>query len=163
MERLTFNVRPSRRGSLVVAGRTAPAAAKAPSPLVRVRRHLARTRERYDWDYLWMLTFTALLFLRPQDHVAALEPLHLAELSAIAGLAAMAVRRLHAGQALVKINAEVVAVVVLGGIIVVTIPFSIWPTGALAVFTEHCGYHIFPLRDAAVSRITETPLHPPSE
>src|SRR5206468_8188516 len=134
--RLTFNVRPSRRGSLVAAGRTAPAAPKAPSSLARVRRHLARARERYDWDYLWMLTFTALLFLRPQDHVVALESLHLAELSAIAGLAAMAVRRLHAGQALVKINAEVVAVVVLGAIIVVTIPFSIWPTESLPESTE---------------------------
>jgi putative inorganic carbon (hco3(-)) transporter len=136
MERLTFNVRPSRRGSPVVAGRAAPTARNASSPLVRVRRHLASARERYDWDYLWMLAFTALLFLRPQDHVAALESLHLAELAAIAGLAAMMVRRLHAGQTIVKVNAEVIAVVVLGGVILVTIPFSIWPNGSLTVFTE---------------------------
>ncbi len=34
---------------------------------------------------------------------------------------------------------------------------------ALAVFTEHCGYHVFPLDDAQVSRLTETLLYFPSE
>ena len=33
---------------------------------------------------------------------------------------------------------------------------------ALAIFTEHCGYHVFPLHDAEVSRVTETSLYPPS-
>jgi putative inorganic carbon (hco3(-)) transporter len=137
MERLTFNIRKSRRGSLLVAGRAASSPPKASSsPLGRVRRQLARARERYDWDYVWMLAFTTLLFFRPQDHLAALESLHLAELTAIAGLTAMAVRRLHAGHTLVKINAEVLGVTVLGGLIVVTVPFSIWPTGSLTVFTE---------------------------
>src|SRR6266704_7155314 len=99
MERLTFNIRPSasRNRSLVVAGRGAPPGAKPPSRLAHVRRRLARARDRYEWDHLWMLAFTALLFFRPQDHVRALESFHLAELTAIAGLAAMAVRRLHAG------------------------------------------------------------------
>jgi O-antigen ligase len=137
MERLTFNVRPvSRGGGVVVAGRTAAAGPKRPSRLARARKRLAATRERYEWDYLWMLAFTALLFFRPQDHLPALEPLHLAELAAIAGLTAMAVRRLNAGQTLARFNAEVMAVIVLGGIIVITIPFSIWPTGSLSVFTE---------------------------
>jgi putative inorganic carbon (hco3(-)) transporter len=136
MERLTFNIRSSPRGPVLVAGGRTARAAKASARLVRVRRGLAAARERYDWDYLWMLAFTALLFFRPQDHLAALESFHLAELTAIAGLAAMAVRRLHAGQPLVKINAEVIAVVLLGAIIVITIPFSIWPTGSLTVFTE---------------------------
>lgn len=33
---------------------------------------------------------------------------------------------------------------------------------ALAVFTEHCGYHVFPLQDAEVSRVSETSLYPPA-
>ena len=107
MERLTFNVGGSRGDSLVVVGRDARAGAR-PAPLEHVKARLAVVRERYDWDYLWMLAFTALLFFRPQDQIPGLEVFHLAELAAIAGLAAMAVRRLSAGQTITKVNAEVV-------------------------------------------------------
>jgi hypothetical protein len=31
---------------------------------------------------------------------------------------------------------------------------------ALAVFSEHCGYHVFPLHDAEVSRVSEQSLYP---
>lgn len=34
---------------------------------------------------------------------------------------------------------------------------------ALAVFTEHCGHHVFPLQDAEVSRLTESQLYPSPE
>jgi putative inorganic carbon (hco3(-)) transporter len=139
MERLTFNIGSSRRGTAVVAGRAAPADLPAASRPGQVGRTIAGARERYGWDYFWMLTFTALLFFRPQDHIPALESLHLAELAAIAGLAAMAVRRLHAGRTIVKLNPEVIAVAILGGIIVLTTPFSFWPGGSLAVFTEIYG------------------------
>jgi O-antigen ligase len=93
-------------------------------------------RERYDWDYLWMLAFTALLFFRPQDHIPGLGALHLAELTAIGGLAAMAVRRLSSGQTIAHVNGEVVAVIALGAVIVLTLPFSIWPGGSLTVFSD---------------------------
>ena len=83
-----------------------------------------------------MLTFTALLFFRPQDQIPGLELLHLSELTAIAGLAAMAVRRMSAGQTIAHVNAEVIAIVVLGAIIVLTLPFSIWPGGSAQVFTD---------------------------
>jgi putative inorganic carbon (HCO3(-)) transporter len=139
MERLTFNVGSSRGEPLVVAGRSVGdrAAAKAAgSPLARARAGVAAVRERYDWDYLWMLAFTALLFFRPQDHLPGLAALHLAELAAIGGLAAMAVRRMSAGQTIAHINGEVAAVIVLGGVMVLTIPFSIWPSGSLTVFSD---------------------------
>ena len=142
MERLTFNIGRSRGETLVVAGRTvgrpalARPAAPAASRLARAKEQLAVVRERYDWDYLWMLAFTTLLFFRPQDHVPGLAVLHLAELTAIAGLAAMAVRRLSSGQTITHVNAEVVGVIVLGAMIVLTIPFSIWPGGSLKVFSD---------------------------
>ena len=135
MERLTFNLGGSRAGALVVAGRDARAAAR-PTPLAQVKAQIAAVRERYDWDYLWMLAFTALLFFRPQDQIPGLELLHLAELTAIAGLAAMAVRRLSAGQTIAKVNAEVIGVIALGAVIVLTIPFSIWPGGSTKVFSD---------------------------
>jgi hypothetical protein len=34
---------------------------------------------------------------------------------------------------------------------------------ALAIFTEHCGYHVFPLHDAEVSRVNETSLYRSSD
>src|SRR5512140_3673281 len=125
MERLTFNIGSSRGGPLVVAGRAQHG--RGPAPAARVTRAVAAIRERYDWDYVWMLAFTALLFFRPQDQIPGLEVLHLSELTAIAGLAAMAVRRMSAGQTIAHVNAEVVGIVALGAVIVLTLPFSIWP------------------------------------
>jgi O-antigen ligase len=141
MERLTFNVSSARGGGpqLVVGRRPVDAAPRAPiaSRLARVRTKVAAlARERYDWDYLWMLAFTTLLFFRPQDHFPALRALHLAELTAIAGLAAMAVRRMASGQTITKVNAEVVGVLALGAVIVLTIPFSFWPGGSLTLFSD---------------------------
>ncbi len=143
MERLTFNIPssrgPGRRRGLVAGWRPAGKArtsATARLAGVKSRAIAAFTRERYDWDYLWMIAFTAVLFFRPQDHVKVLTPLHLAELTAVAGLAAMAVRRMASGQTIVKINAEVIGVMALGAVIVITIPFSFWPGGSLALFSD---------------------------
>jgi O-antigen ligase len=135
MERLTFNIGASRGGPLVVAGRAQQRATRA-AAATPVSRAVAAIRERYDWDYVWMLAFTALLFFRPQDQIPGLEVLHLSELTAIAGLAAMAVRRMSAGQTIAHVNAEVIAIVALGAIIVLTLPFSIWPGGSAKVFTD---------------------------
>src|SRR3954470_5057858 len=135
MERLTFNPGSARGGPLVVSGRgRRGTVARAPAgPMMRA---FAAIRERYDWDYLWMLLFTALLFFRPQDQIPGLDLLHMSELTAIAGLAAMAMRRMSAGLTIAHINVEVILVVVLGAIIVLTLPFSIWPGGSAHVFTD---------------------------
>jgi O-antigen ligase len=136
MERLTFNTT-QRDTTPVVAGRargnrpTVPASSSLPAGA-----RVSSARERYDWDYLWMLAFTALLFFRPQDQIPGLEALHLAELTAIAGLAAMAVRRMNAGQTIAKVNAEVIGVIALGAVILLTVPFSIWPGGSLKMFSD---------------------------
>jgi O-antigen ligase len=141
MERLTFNIGTSRGGPFVVSGRAGrPAFARVAAPaaktLARAKQQIAVVRERYDSDYLFMLAFTWLLFFRPQDHVPGLAALHLAELTAIGGLAAMAVRRLSSGQTIAHVNGEVVAVIALGAVIVLTLPFSIWPGGSLTVFSD---------------------------
>ena len=137
MERLTFNVSRGRGDRRLLVGSrtsTAPRAA-SPSRYSAIKsRVAAAVRERYDWDYLWMIAFTAVLFFRPQDHVPPLAALHLAELTAVAGLLAMAARRMAAGLPIARINPEVVGVLALGAIIVFTIPFSFWPGGSLALF-----------------------------
>ena len=132
MERLTFNVGRGR-DQLVVAGRSSRV---RPEPHATAAAPVAPARERYDWDYLWLVAFTALLFFRPQDQIPGLEVLHLAELTAIFGLAAMAVRRLNAGLPIVHVNAELVGVIALGGVIILSVPFSIWPGGSAKVFTD---------------------------
>jgi putative inorganic carbon (hco3(-)) transporter len=139
MERLTFNIGSARDGGQLVVRRGATGAAIVTSParLTRARqRAVTIVRDRFEWDYFWMIAFTALLFFRPQDHFRPIGALHLAELSAIAGLAAMAVRRLSAGETIAKINSEVIAIIALGGVIVMTIPFSFWPGGSLAMFSD---------------------------
>src|SRR5687768_9776218 len=102
MERLTFKVdKGAAGGRTLVVGRGDGPRRRGPAPpnaSSRIVATMAAVRERYDWDYVWMLAFTFMLFFRPQDHIPALEPLHLAEMTAIAGLAAMAVRRMNAGQ-----------------------------------------------------------------
>ena|SRR5579871_866592 len=133
MERLTFNVR-SGYGQPVVAGRLARREPPAVAPTAAV--DAAPVRERYDWDYLWLVAFTAILFFRPQDQVPGLEVLHLAELTAIFGLAAMAVRRLSKGLPIAHVNTDLMGVIALGGIIIMSIPFSIWPGGSAKVFTD---------------------------
>jgi O-antigen ligase len=133
MERLTFNVR-GGSDQPVVAGRMGRAAAATPAAAAAVDATPAR--ERYDWDYLWLVAFTAILFFRPQDQIPGLEVLHLAELTAIFGLAAMAVRRLGKGLPVAQVNTDLIGVIALGGVILLSVPFSIWPGGSLKVFTD---------------------------
>jgi O-antigen ligase len=136
MERLTFHVSSGRGRQLTVGGRPGSAAPKASRYAAARSRVTAAIRERYDWDYLWMIAFTAVLFFRPQDHIPALAVLHLAELTAVAGLAAMAARRMASGQPIARINPEVVGVLALGAVIVLTTPFSFWPGGSLSLFSD---------------------------
>jgi len=148
MERLTFNIgRQGRRSSPPAAANSAApqhaeargnrsSAMKISNRFTGIKKRAAIVRERFDADYLWMVAFTALLFFRPQDQIRPLGLLHMSEITALAGLAAMAARRMSAGQTIVKITPEVIGVVALGGVIVLTIPFSIWPGGSLKVFSD---------------------------
>lgn len=136
MERLTFNLGRSRTAPLVVEGRGQRARGLRRAVVERAKTTVAAARERYDADYVWMVAFTVLLFFRPQDQIPGLAVLHLSELTAIAGLAAMASRRLAAGQTITKLTPEVVGVMVLGGIILLTLPFSTWPGGSAHVFSD---------------------------
>jgi O-antigen ligase len=80
--------------------------------------------------------FTLLLFVRPQDTVAQLGTLHLAEMAAGLSLAAMLIARLRRGKLPIPFTREIAAVVALGGVMVATAPFSIWPGGAIATVTD---------------------------
>jgi putative inorganic carbon (HCO3(-)) transporter len=93
-------------------------------------------RERFDWAFAGLLTFTALLFFRPQDQIPALAALHLAELAALSALVAMVMGRLGRGLTVTRFTPELGGVVALGAIILATAPFSIWMGGSIGTFTD---------------------------
>ena len=92
--------------------------------------------EPRDWAFTWTLIFTGVLFLRPQDLIPPLEALHLAELSAMAGLVALFTGRMARRQTLTRMTPEFAGVLGLGVVILATAPFSIWFGGAVSVFTD---------------------------
>lgn len=92
--------------------------------------------DRTDWAFIGLLTFTALLFLRPQEQIPLLNPLHLAEISALLALAAMVMGRLGRGLAVTRYTPELGGVLLLGFTILATAPLSIWPGGAVGTFTD---------------------------
>jgi O-antigen ligase len=82
------------------------------------------------------VAFTALLYFRPQEQFPFLNPLHLAEIAALGALAAMIFGRLGRGLTVTRVTPELAGVVALGGAILLTAPFSVWPGGAIATFTD---------------------------
>lgn len=129
-ERLTFG-----HGSLApVPSRTTAAAAALAHEAQPVR--LLRL-ETWDWGWGGLLMFSVLLFFRPQDQITALlGELHLSDISAIIGLAGMVIVNLGRREPLFRMTPEVGAVFFLGFVILITAPFSIWPGGAVGVFTD---------------------------
>ena len=76
------------------------------------------------------------LFFRPQDTFPVLEPLHLGYVTAAFALSTLVMGRLARGAAVSCITPELLAVLALGGVMLATAPFSIWPGGAVGVFTD---------------------------
>ena len=64
-ERLTFNTK-----GLASERRPAKVAESSDGP---IEETAAAPRERRDWAFLFMIAFTALVFLRPQDTIPGLE------------------------------------------------------------------------------------------
>jgi O-antigen ligase len=126
-ERLAFNYGP---GS--VPGRTLIDAALASQAESTFPASAAA--EPRDWGYLGLLAFTAVLLLRPQDQIPVLNPLHLAEICAVMGIAPMILHRVARRQRVFRVTPETSGMVLFGLAILGTAPFSIWPGGALDVF-----------------------------
>ena len=83
-----------------------------------------------------LLAFTFVLFVRPQDTLRVLEPLHLAEVFGTFGIVALIAGRLSRGAPVVKITLDLGSVLALALVMLGTAPFSIWPGGAVGVVTE---------------------------
>src|SRR5262245_36828667 len=92
--------------------------------------------EARDWGYFGLLAFTAVLLMRPQDQLPALQSLHLADLAALVGIGPMLLHRFANRRPVFRITPEAVGMLALGAVMVATVPFSIWPSGALSTFTD---------------------------
>lgn len=118
-----------------MASPSAVADSAAETTAAPVTREAAPVEKR-DWAFTWTLVFTAVLFLRPQDIFPPLEALHLAEVSALAGLVSLFTARLARGQAITRMTPEFVGVLGLGAVLLLTAPLSIWPGGAIETFQD---------------------------
>ena len=127
-ERLAFSFG-SRRS---VASPQTPAATPAPAAAAPA----AIDESRDDRAFTWLLVFTLVLFLRPQDIIPPLGLLHLAELSAIAGLFSLFMGRMRRGQPITRMTPEFAGVLAFGAVILGTAPFSLWVGGSIGVFTD---------------------------
>jgi O-antigen ligase len=128
-ERLTFNY----GRSLVPSRAVVEAALAADAKTTFATAPLAEPR---DWGYGGLLLFTAVLLLRPQDWIPALRPFHLAELCAVAGVAPMVLHRLARRQPVFRVTPETIGLLVFGLAMLGTVPFAIWPGGALQTFID---------------------------
>ncbi len=128
MERLAFNLGPP-------AG-TIPASRRPDSPIPAVRPRTLVPPEHDSAAFKWLLGFTFVLFMRPQDQLPFLQPLHLADVTATCALIALVAGRLGRGAAISRMTPELMWVLALGGVMLATAPFSLWPGGAVAVFTD---------------------------
>src|SRR5207248_688450 len=92
--------------------------------------------EPRDWGYVGLFAFTAVLLLRPQDQFPVLRPLHLAEVCALIGTGPMMLHRFARRLPVFRVTPETVGLIAFGLVMLATVPFSIWPGGALSEFTE---------------------------
>ena len=130
-ERLAFSFGKERHD----ASAPARAAIARPEPVL-ARADAVPAEAKKDWAYLGLLTFTALLYFRPQDEITPLALVPLAEIAALSALAAMVFGRISKGLTFTKVTPELIGVFALAGVILLTVPFSIWPGGAVQTFTD---------------------------
>ena len=136
MERLVFGYGTSRHTG-EAAPHALPATPDAEGPFAAAAAGpAARVAPDRDWAFLGLMLFTGLLFFRPQDLITPLRVLHLAEVAAVFALGSLIAGRMSRGLAVTRLNPELVAVLAFALIILATAPFSVWPGGAVATFTN---------------------------
>jgi O-antigen ligase len=121
-ETLTFNYRPSQ------ASRS-----RAKEQTFATTEAVTEPR---DWGYVGLFAFTLVLLLRPQDRVPALTSIHIAEVCAFLGIGPMLMHRFARRLPVFRVTPETLGLTLFGAAILITAPFSVWPSGALQVFTD---------------------------
>jgi len=128
MERLAFNL-----------GIPLPAQASTehpPVPASSVATPAGVVPEHDATAFNWLMAFTIVLFMRPQDLIPFLQPMHLADVTAALALISLLAGRLGRGAPITRTPRELRWILVFGGMMLATAPFSVWPGGAVSVFTD---------------------------
>ena len=92
--------------------------------------------EPRDWGYTGLLCFTVILLFRPQDDITILQMFRPAELFAVLGVGPMLLHRLAHKLPVFRVTRETTALFTMAGVMLATVPFSIWPGGAVSTFIE---------------------------
>jgi O-antigen ligase len=130
-ERLTFGHGGQR--PVLPAGSIAAVAGDASQP----RRLKLPNLDAWDWGWGGLLIFTVLLFFRPQDQLPGLKNSHISDIAAIIGLVAMFSANVRRRLPFTRLTPELLGVLGFGLVIILTIPTSIWPGGALGEFQNN--------------------------
>jgi probable O-glycosylation ligase (exosortase A-associated) len=134
-ERLAFSCAVSRSSDASGSVKSIRLKAEPASPPEPV--HSSAPKPEYElFAFRATLAFTFVLFVRPQDTIPALQMLHLADVTAIVGLAALIMGRAGRGASVIRVTPELMLVLALGAMMIFTAPFSVWPGGAVSVFTD---------------------------
>src|SRR5687767_13580024 len=96
----------------------------------------ARLERLDELSFKSLLAFIFVLFIRPQDILPVLDPLHLADVTGAFAAITLIAGRVGRGSNVSRVPFEMVAVLGLGGLMLATAPFSLWPGGSVAVFTD---------------------------
>lgn len=94
-------------------------------------------REQAAVPFWSVMAFTAVLLFSPQAYVPALAPLRPALLIILIGVLSYVSDRWSKGLPMFEWNREIGLIAGLGILAAVTVPFSIWPGGSLAVLSDY--------------------------
>jgi O-antigen ligase len=116
----------------------------AAPPPVHTREKAARAEvtpaadapERDTLAFRALLGFLVLLLARPQDTFPFLGPLHLADLLGVGAVLAVIAGRMGRGEGFTRMTPELQAVFAFAGVMLLSVPLSIWPGGSLGLFRD---------------------------
>lgn len=92
--------------------------------------------ERFDWAWGGLLIFSVFLFFRPQEQLPLLEAAHVGDVTALLGLSAMVVLNLSRRRPITRVTPELIALLLLGVVVLATVPTSFWMAGVINHFIE---------------------------
>lgn len=104
-----------------------------------VRRAAAAVPTESDFPFWCLMFFTFVLFVAPQSLVPALEPLHLGKFSALLAIGAYVLDRQSRGRPLTVMVRPVRLILWFVVLAVLSVPFSRWPGGSVALLTNEFG------------------------
>ena len=93
-------------------------------------------RDQAALPFWSIMAFTAVLLFSPQTYVPALAPLRPALLIIVIGVLSYVSDRWARGLPIIEWNREISLIVGLAAVATMTVPFSLWPGGSLAVLSD---------------------------